>query len=147
MGWPLILALASSAGEAESGSHADNVAREYREEVQAKEQSARNRLYDEQAKDERQEAMARMLKATPQPAAVGRPRIIPESTEVPDYLKNLEQLQGLSQLVGGLGQYWDQNPEAQPDLFDSLRRLKSSRLMNTSGAGDVSTGIMDGGYA
>jgi hypothetical protein len=94
MGWPLILALAGQAAQAESENNAQNVAREYQEEKALKEQEARNRALDQMARTSEQKATASYLKGT-SPAGVGGIDVSAEEVDVPSLL--------LSNLLSGAG--------------------------------------------
>jgi hypothetical protein len=143
MGWPLILSLAGTAAGEVSDAHAGRVQREHAEEIARKEQAARNRLMDLQARTDEQRQMASMFN-TPQPAGIGRPQIRPDETEEPAYLQKLNQIIGLTQLAQGMGNYYQENPDAAQsvgdNLWDSWNRLRTSRQRRDAAGMDAAGG-------
>lgn len=106
MGWPLILALAGTAAQGTAESAEENIMDQYAREQARKEQEARNRLLENQAKTEQQEAMARFLATSPQPAAVGKESVQVDYPDAPN-MSGVETLAGLGALAQMLGQYYD----------------------------------------
>ena len=125
MGWPLILSLAGTAAQAESESHGQNVADKYATEEALRKQQALNRALEQQARSKEQQAMAAELSKAYKPASVARESIVPQRSDMPEYLKNLEQIQGLAQLMGGLGSYWGQHPDSAPPVGGLWQGLKN----------------------